>query len=638
MAELQMRRFQTRVLKSDGTGKQIPASGSGFQVYRQGAIARGDDVTIPALDTGHILVYDSGHIRVDDQLLLNGDPGKQLGVLAIDLNGRGMDVENQSTSAITIHAGDRLVLFSNLPKLWVDPQGTVEFTGRTLDSNGATAFFCAEERFDLVFSNVPSAPPILADLPGGWARGDATWVNAKDYATLQDAVDALPSSGGTVFLPTGGYWPTSRPAFNPPLVLPHDRPVRLLGEGPFLTALQYSRMFAGQDYDPDLDFIQLQGDYQSVEGIGLLGDGGGIGSGVGVRIRRAVATTNACEIVFGASVRNCRIVDTPSWGIKVDTTPVAGHGRFAIWTCYDQVEVRSHNPDGVVYIGGDGTNTQFFKNCHFLDFKGCGVKSDGAPFGAHGVSLIDCVLASTRNVPFISLHNSHDALIQHCWLEGKNAATTPYVEARGNYQGLRIDSCHFGQDDPQAELYAIHVGGTGRAVLISGIDVFWLGTTPPQSSHYHVVIENDDPVPPNSPPPPQISEVVIVGGSVTDASGSERPLPGHLRVLDRSGRTALLNGMWRIRLPQVSQDDVDELTGVSPGDMVYNKTTHRAQIRGGTGAEGQWHDLWWGRMRLARLSQDEINNLTDVAGGEMVYNTTTQKAQARDESGWHDLW
>ena len=78
MAEQQVRRFQTRVLKSDGTGKQIPASGSAFQVYRQGANARGDDVTIPALDTGHVLVHDSGRIRVDDLLRLNGDTGKQL--------------------------------------------------------------------------------------------------------------------------------------------------------------------------------------------------------------------------------------------------------------------------------------------------------------------------------------------------------------------------------------------------------------------------------------------------------------------------------------------------------------------------------------------------------------------------------
>lgn len=576
MAELQIRRFQTRVLKSDGTGRQVPASGSPFQAYRQGATASADVQILP-LHTVRVEVYDTGRIHVDDQLLLNGDASKMLGVVDIDSNGTWMDLENQSVATINVLRGDRLVLMSNPPTLWLDAHGTTEFMTRTLDANGATAFHCAEERFDLAFSNVPSAPPFMADVPGGWARGDVSWVNAKDYATIQEAIDAVPSGGGTVFLPAGGYWPTSRPAFNPPLVLPHDRPIRLLGEGPFLTTLQYNTIFAEpQQYDPSLDFIHLQGDYQCVEGLTLVGDGIP-GSGVGIRIRRTPASGQD-EIVFGASVRNCKISFTPSWGIMVDTTPVGGHARFAIWTCYHNLEISDNNQSGAVLLGGAGTTLQFFRDCYFTRFKGCGVKSDGA----QGVSLTDCGFDREAGVTFISLNNSSNALIKHCWLEGAWPPPTPpateplpCIEALGTYDGLGIENCRFVQNNAQAELYAIHVGGTGRSVVMSGIDVFWVGSVLEVPPHHHVVFEAE-------------CEVVIVGGSVSDASGLRSPDHGHLRIDDRSGRTAALNGMWRVRLPRLSQNDRDALTTRSPGDMIFNTTASKAQVFDGS----NWKNLW----------------------------------------------
>src|SRR5438132_673393 len=60
-------------------------------------------------------------------------------------------------------------------------------------------------------------------------------ITAGNYLTLQAAVDDLPADGGTVFIPAGTYNRNTSPSFIPPLKLPKDKPVRLLGEGKYAT-------------------------------------------------------------------------------------------------------------------------------------------------------------------------------------------------------------------------------------------------------------------------------------------------------------------------------------------------------------------------------------------------------------------
>ncbi len=282
MADLQMRRFQTRVLKSDG-GNQVPAYGSGFQVYRQGAtvkttvqlqpgvstrvylfdsgrweipdrlllngdpakpldvdawdldgqwmdvVYRGSStvtaqpgdrlvlvpwqkqvaaVSAPAciqpLHTAHVAVYNLGNVNIDDQLRVEASTTARLGVVAIDPNRLGMTLENQSASTVSLQVDQHLLKESDPLPLWLDTQGTTEFAARTLDVNGATAFHCMEDRFDVFFSDVPSSPPLMIDVPGGWIRTGVTWVNGRDYPNLQAALDACPT-GGTLFIPAGDY-------------------------------------------------------------------------------------------------------------------------------------------------------------------------------------------------------------------------------------------------------------------------------------------------------------------------------------------------------------------------------------------------------------------------------------------------
>jgi len=64
-------------------------------------------------------------------------------------------------------------------------------------------------------------------------------VNVMDYATIQDAIDDVdvPFGEGLVYLPPGSYSETSRPAFKPPIELPADRSMLLLGAGPTQTQL-----------------------------------------------------------------------------------------------------------------------------------------------------------------------------------------------------------------------------------------------------------------------------------------------------------------------------------------------------------------------------------------------------------------
>src|SRR5204862_257513 len=151
-------------------------------------------------------VYNIGRIKPTDAMQRSGDLTQIFTVDAVDPNGKWLLVRaGQGINGISFSAGERLIPLYSPPTLYSDSVGTVPLASSTitLDSNGRASFFCRETVYDAILSGAGPARFFL-DSQGGWARGGLSWVNARDYPGVQDAVNACPT-GGTVFFPAGDY-------------------------------------------------------------------------------------------------------------------------------------------------------------------------------------------------------------------------------------------------------------------------------------------------------------------------------------------------------------------------------------------------------------------------------------------------
>ena len=132
-------------------------------------------------------------------------------------------------------------------------------------------------------------------------------------------------------------------------------------------------------------------------------------------------------------------------------------------------------------------------------------------------------------------------------------------------------------------LKAIQVSGFGRSVVISDFELILPGLAAAGTGG-HITID-----PPATDIAPS-SEVTISGGTLVDALGaglpriSDPPSPGTIS----SKKTALVNSMWRLRLPRLTTTEIGALSDKAPGDMVYDATLNKAQVWDGA----MWKDLW----------------------------------------------
>ncbi|MBI5710857.1 MAG: hypothetical protein HZC42_11220 [Candidatus Eisenbacteria bacterium] len=218
------------------------------------------------------------------------------------------DLTNNTSVAIRT----RLYLVGKPARVYFDPYAkTAAPSSLPTDSNGRVGFYVADERFDYLISSSDFTTRGFTDAEGGWKGSDVGWVNAKDFPTIQDAVNAA-AWGGVVYIPAGLYHERTTPSFTQTLVLPPDRPVRLVGDGPGVTTLRAAFAF-DPSFDPNKDYIHLTGDNQSIEDLSLLG-GQQSGTGVGIRITHPGTTD---QVIYGTLIRNCRIHEMPGFGIFV---------------------------------------------------------------------------------------------------------------------------------------------------------------------------------------------------------------------------------------------------------------------------------------------------------------------------------
>jgi len=595
-----VKRFEIVVYKDKTPGSdnaQVPALAT-INIYKQGSTVKTATSVPLTVDPVPVPVYDLGRIVVGDSLVV-GVSSNTLLVDSITLPDT-LNLLNTSGSTINLAVGARLVptTAASRPNVYSDPLGSIAL-GSSIASDsvsGRANGYIRDRNFDYIVSGAGITPRLFIDASGGFELTAVAWISVLDYPTLQAAVDAVPADGAVVYIPQGPqglpYSSTSLPAYNPPLILPFDRAVRLLGDGSFRTYLQST--------DASKDMIQMGGDYSAVEGMTLLGPNQG-GAGRGIVIWRKgdyqipYQADIARNIVYRAAVRDCRIQWMPSWGIYVDDATRNGLPEFAVWALFDGVEIRENKlnpsePDptkkgGCVYLGLNGTTTQFFRGCNFKNFLGFGVRVRQA----QGVSLSDCILENgDDSQPYVSLENCELAALCHCWFEGKtfNASgipTMPYVESSGSLlKNLLIDSCLFTRTGSAASTInprAIKIGTLARGVSIRNVQIT-VGGGKPASGNNHIEIEAD-------------AEAIVQGGTLSDNGPTRAP-----RILDTTGasgekRVLLLGALPGLRIPRITLTQRAAVPDWVNGDLVWivdpNTSGQNLQIMIG----GVWRAVQW---------------------------------------------
>ncbi len=574
--ETLLQRFEVTVLKDKSpTDKaQVPVAAS-VDVHKQGATVK-TAITVPwpnPPDDVFVDVYHIGDIVVGDQLGLNGNSPAVLTVTSV-VSVSQIGVFNLSGQPVNLAIGDRLVITTNRPTIYVDADGKVPkaapVSTLTSDANtGRAGGYVRLKRFDYVISGGGISPArVFPDAAGGLIHTQSNWINVLDYPSIQAAVDAVPPDGGVVYIPSNGsqYTPGTVPSYTPPLVLPHDRAIHLLGDGPFRTYLK--------SLEINVDMIKMGGDHQTIEGLSLMGPNGD-GTGRGVVIWRTgeysipFQFVTAKDLVYRNAIKDCRIFWTASYGIYVDESvrdPLVG-AQGAVWGFYDNVEVRENRTGGCVYVAAGKTTTQWFKNCNFKTFKGYGVRLKDTA----GISLIDCIIenALTDTQPYLSIEGSSSILVQHCWFEGVTGASSgepnwSFIETSGFApRGVTIDSCMFHRASTQSpttklnpKAILIRSGARNVAIISPTISLSHPASDPPASGGYHIDLESD-------------VQAVMIGGVLSDSAAIGEP-----RIRDSGGasgesNTMLVNALRRFRLSRVTDLQKLALKDLTIGDTVW---------------------------------------------------------------------
>jgi hypothetical protein len=199
--------------------------------------------------------------------------------------------------------------------------------------------------------------------------------------------------------------------------------------------------------------------------------------------------------------------------------------------------------------------------------------------------LDNCVFEKNAT-PYVDLTGCNSVRIAHCWVQGRDLPTTPYVRLTGTYRGVAIDGCSFrqlalGNATADNNLRAIQIGGSGESVTISNPEfVLTAGrlweTNPSYTQHPTIEI---------APGIGAVSGagVTIIGGVVHDLDGDTTP-----RITDASPKTSMIGTAGRIRIPQMAGGELDLWPNKKAGDLAFNTTSQKAVMYDGT----QWRDLW----------------------------------------------
>ncbi|MBI5711361.1 MAG: hypothetical protein HZC42_13840 [Candidatus Eisenbacteria bacterium] len=297
-------------------------------------------------------------------------------------------------------------------------------------------------------------------------------MNAKDYPSLQEAIDALPQEGGTVYIPAGTYVLTA------PLYTPCDRPCHLLGE----LQTDYNMNGTILQWTTNTDLLRVRGDFSSVRRLVLKNTSGGQSAredqGYGLAIARrdivdahphpGTSTTDT-EFVKGGSIpvrpmliEDVMVLNAPGWALHIpghgvlsdETTPEYNQipdRTLAYFVDLKRVRLEGSLRYGLCFVGG-GCTTTFFESCVFVH-QGAG-EIPNSSFYAY---LSRCVKAVFDHCtfegfspppgrPWVQLWGTESVSFNSCWFEEDATANhqpTHFLFFKNDCRGGNVSHCHF---------------------------------------------------------------------------------------------------------------------------------------------------------------------------------------------------
>lgn len=582
MTSYPLNRFEITTYKdkSSTDTAQVPVNAT-INFYRQGASVKTLTAVGLTVDPVPVPVFDVGAILIGDSLSVNGSTLPSLLVDSVDVANNILNVLLTVGSPITLNVTDRLTPVSLPRPVAYSDLFAVNSLGNSISTNttsGRGSAYLGTRKVDYIVNIAGSSPRLYSDADGGHVFTAPAWRNVVDYNSVQAAVDSLPPIGGVVYIPAGQYSPASVPLFIPPLVLPFDRPVTILGDGVDKSILIYDVIHSNsQPIDNNLDLILVGGDSQTIQGLTLRGSAGlGSGTGRGIVLRRRGVNpiTQSNQILYNSTIKDVLVQKCFGVGIDFDTSPRDGLGQFVVISTVENVEVRSCVGGGV-HVGGNGSTTVHFKNLHVRDCAGLAISCQDTSSGPISVSFIDAVVETvsvSSSAKWIVLKDCQNVLFDHLYVEGHPPAqgvdpVDYYLSMTGNCFGISVrDSIftRYGSANP-IDVKIIRVGAGARNILISNpfveCDVIPTGTP--------IVIESN------------VNDITVIGGSLRP--GTSAPIPIMISD-DVVNRSTFVNVMSRVRLPRLSSSEIAALGSSSTikGDIVFDTTANAVRVFDGS--------------------------------------------------------
>jgi hypothetical protein len=274
---------------------------------------------------------------------------------------------------------------------------------------------------------------LAAELPG---RANATtqamseWLVSTDYSTIQDAINALPSAGGTVYIPRGTHVLTKS------LYLPRDRPVRLIGAGPEQTYLAWTG-----DPGGDSSYIIVRYHNSAVEQLTITGTGNSSDNARGIYIDATDITTASERRLANFIARDLEINQTPSWGIEAYGQTASSPIVFSIYCLMQRVSINGNKKDGSIRLG-QGSAGWTIRDCNVGEITGNGLRLVGATFTQVDACGFGSQVSGVTD-PMIYLNGTLSVGINRCDIETNT--TGYFVEMEGLNNGVHLSNDHFGR-------------------------------------------------------------------------------------------------------------------------------------------------------------------------------------------------
>ena len=697
--DTELRRFESYFFKPLSPGNSTPVALAGatiVQPTRAGATVA-EIVEFFEQDTHDLLVNDAGLIRVGDTLFLELEESVQLQVLAVSADRRTLTLQNMADYVVPA-IGQRLRPINDLPGLFRDPRGLLPYgtTPPTLDSVGYVYFYSPTTLVDFQLTGGGlSAPQLHINRRCGWERGADTWRNARDFASIQDAIDSLPDVGGTVFIPAGLY------DLDHTLYTPCDRPCHLLGEGSSRSGTQGTVL----RFSSNTGMLRVRGNYSSVRGLTLRMMASGVaaseheGCGIFVGRRNIVDAhphpgTSATATEYDKTGRtplyrlvldDIVVLDSPGWGLSIpgfgtqsDGAPeyasalpsLTDGGTLSFWIDISRVELVRARKYGALFTGGGCTTLHFSSGvcqsqgegetielaCYahlrgtvqavFRDwiFEGCSPVGDATGLTKPWVSLVGCESSSFETCWFEN-DNHFNALSQpidyhpqyFLHLSGMNRSITlrqmHFVRGGKNRSALR---CVYCTDDGVDGLYIDQPYAISATVL-----------TQLQGANHYVPIDTRAFVLNGETNPTSGTRNIFVraGGIATDASGASIP-SDLLRIpltYESIPISASLTHRQTLRAPLSTMDertngrpDTDAMLAQSGAmameELVPGSLNSRALLFC-SGGETKWRLA----NNLPSLSATQRDARSGWVTGDLILNTDYPRIEVFDGTGWRSV-